>query len=122
MADPNKEHYRDNLTLKRPNIQIEFTKDQIEEYTKCSKDPVYFIKNYIKIISLDHGLVNLELYPFQEKMVRSFHENRFTICKIGRQSGKCAESNTEIKIRNKTTGEEKEISIGDFFEKIKNNT
>lgn len=120
MADPNKEHYRDNYTLKRPNIQHEFTKEQIEEYTKCAKDPIYFIRNYIKVISLDHGLVNFDLYPFQEKMINSFHENRFTICKISRQSGKCAESKAMILLRNKNTGEEKEISIGDFFLENKN--
>ena len=52
------------------------------------KDPIYFIKNYIKIVSLDEGLVPFELYDFQKEMIGTFHNNRFTICKLPRQSGK----------------------------------
>ena len=50
--------------------------------------PYNFIKNYIKIVSLDHGLVPFELYDFQEDIVNTIHDNRFTICKLPRQSGK----------------------------------
>ena len=53
-----------------------------------AQDPVYFIKNYIKIVSLDDGVINFNLYDFQEKMVTNFHENRFNIAKLPRQSGK----------------------------------
>ena len=80
--------YLGNPNLKRANTQIEFTEEQIYEFLKCKEDPVYFAKNYIKIVSLDHGLVPFEMYPFQEKLVRNFHENRFNICKMPRQTGK----------------------------------
>ena len=80
--------YLGNPNLKRANTQIEFTEEQIIEFLKCKEDPVYFAKNYIKIVSLDHGLVPFEMYPFQEKLVRNFHENRFNICKMPRQTGK----------------------------------
>ena len=60
----------------------------MEEFLKCSQDPVYFIKNYIQIISLDRGLIPFELYDFQSDMVNKFHENRFNIAKLPRQSGK----------------------------------
>lgn len=80
--------YLGNPNLKRTNVPIQFTQEQIEEYLKCKEDPVYFAQNYVKIINLDHGLVPFEMYPFQEKLVKNFHHNRFNICKMPRQSGK----------------------------------
>jgi hypothetical protein len=82
------EHYLGNPLLKKANTKIEFTEDQILEWMKCAEDPVYFAKNYIKIVTLDHGLSEFDMYPFQEEMVDTFHKNRFTICKLPRQSGK----------------------------------
>ena len=55
---------------------------------KCLEDPKYFIENYLKIVSIDKGLIPFEMYDFQRKMVDTFHDNRFTICKLPRQSGK----------------------------------
>ena len=82
------EIYLGNPNLKRANIAQNFTPEQVEEFVKCSQDPVYFITNYIKIISLDRGLVPFELYDFQSSMVEKFHANRFNIAKLPRQSGK----------------------------------
>ena len=79
--------YLGNPNLKRANVQIEFTPEQIQEYARCMEDP-YFIENYIKIVSIDEGLVPFSLYPFQRDMVQTFHTNRFSICKLPRQSGK----------------------------------
>ena len=80
--------YLGNPNLKKANVQQEWTKEELEEYAKCMKDPIYFIQHYIKIVSLDEGLVPFELYDFQKEMVGTFHNNRFTICKLPRQSGK----------------------------------
>ena len=80
--------YLGNPNLKRANVAQDFTKEEVEEFIKCSKDPVYFIKKYIQIISLDKGLVPFTLYDFQEKMVNRFNDNRFNIAKLPRQSGK----------------------------------
>jgi len=80
--------YLGNPNLKKANIAQNFTPEQVEEFVKCSQDPVYFIKNYIQIISLDKGLIPFELYPFQAEMVTKFHDNRFNIAKLPRQSGK----------------------------------
>ena len=84
----NTQHYLGNPLLKRSNVPQEWTKEQILEYQKCMEDPIYFVKNYIKIVSLDEGLVPFELYDFQEDIVNTIHDNRFTICKLPRQSGK----------------------------------
>ena len=80
--------YLGNPNLKKANTPINFTQDEIIEFVKCKEDPVYFAKKYIKIVSLDEGLIPFNLYPFQEKLVRNFHENRFNICKMPRQTGK----------------------------------
>jgi len=82
------EIYLGNPNLKRANVPINFTEEQIQEYLKCKADPVYFAKNYIQIVSLDEGLVPFNLYDFQEEMVKSFHANRFNIAKLPRQTGK----------------------------------
>jgi len=82
------EQYLGNPNLKKANTRIEFTQEQIIEFLKCKEDPVYFARNYIKIVSLDHGLVPFSMYPFQEKLIQNFHDNRFNICKMPRQTGK----------------------------------
>jgi len=80
--------YLGNPNLKRANVSQEWTKEELIEYQKCTDDPLHFIQNYVKIVSLDEGLVPFEMYPFQKEMVGTFHNNRFTICKLPRQSGK----------------------------------
>ncbi len=82
------ESYLGNANLKAAGVQVNYTPEQVEEYIKCSKDPVYFIKKYIKIVSLDEGLVPFELWDFQEKIVNTVHSNRFVIAKLPRQTGK----------------------------------
>jgi len=80
--------YLGNPNLKKANTEIEFTQEQILEFVACKEDPVYFAKKYIKIVSLDEGLVPFSLYPFQEKLINNFHNDRFNICKMPRQTGK----------------------------------
>ena len=84
----NYEHYLGNPLLKKSNVPVNWTKENILEYQKCMENPIYFIKNYIKIVSLDEGLVPFEMYDFQEDIVDTIHNDRFTICKMPRQSGK----------------------------------
>jgi len=86
MSDQNQ--YLGNPNLKKANTAVEFTKDDIKEYHKCAQDPLYFIENYVQIVSLDEGLVPFEMYDFQRGMVSTMHDNRFSIFKLPRQSGK----------------------------------
>ena len=82
------DQYLGNPNLKKSHTKSRFSKKQIEEVVKCLDDPKYFIENYLKIVTIDKGLVPFEMYDFQRGMVDTFHENRFTICKLPRQSGK----------------------------------
>ena len=82
------EVYLGNPNLKKANVATEFTPEQVQEYLKCSEDPVYFVTHYIKIVSLDEGVIPFRMYDFQVDMVKRFHDNRFNIAKLPRQSGK----------------------------------
>jgi len=80
--------YLGNSNLKRVGVTISFTEEEAQEFIKCAADPVYFIKTYVKIVNVDSGLIPFNMWDFQEEMVRDFHANRFSICKMPRQVGK----------------------------------
>ena len=104
--------YLGNPNLKKANTSIEFTQEQILEFMRCKDYPVYFAKNYVKIVTLDHGLMPFDLYPFQEKLVKRFHENRFNICKMPMQTGKALALDTPIPTPTGWTTME-DVKIGD---------
>jgi len=80
--------YLGNPLLKKANVPINFTKEQVQEFIKCKEDPVYFTKTYVQIVSLDEGLVPFKMWDFQEELIKKFHHNRFNIAKLPRQTGK----------------------------------
>ena len=80
--------YLGNPLLKKANVPHDWTKEQIKEFIKCKNDPIYFTKNYVKIVSLDEGLVPFKMWDFQEELIEKFHHNRFNIAKLPRQTGK----------------------------------
>ena len=71
-------NYMGNPNLKSANVKLSYSKEQIEEYLKCSKDPMHFISNYVKIITLDEGIVQFGMWPFQKNLIENFIKNRFT--------------------------------------------
>jgi hypothetical protein len=83
-----KDSYRDNPLLKKVGVEHPYTEEQVQEYIKCSKDPVYFCMNYIKIVNVDEGLINFKMWDFQKEMINLFKDNRFVITKCPRQVGK----------------------------------
>jgi hypothetical protein len=80
--------YKGNSNLVKAGYIHPFTQQQLDELVKCRDDVVYFAKNYIKIVNVDRGLMNFELWPYQEQLLRHFTDNRFVICKFPRQTGK----------------------------------
>jgi Terminase large subunit, T4likevirus-type, N-terminal/Terminase RNaseH-like domain len=81
-------YYNGNSNLKGVGNPISYTAEEIDIYMKCKDDPIYFIKNYCKIVSLDHGLVKFSLYGYQEKFIQSMQDERRVIAKMPRQMGK----------------------------------
>jgi hypothetical protein len=80
--------FQGNPNLKKAGTKIQFTESQVQEYVRCAKDPIYFIKNYCKIVNIDKGIINFDLYPHQEDMIKLFEKERFVLGRIARQSGK----------------------------------
>ena len=111
--------FNGNINLKPAYAKIQLNSEQLVEYAKCEADPLYFIENYVKIISLDHGTIPFKPWEFQKNMIRTMVKERFTICKMPRQVGKCCGSSETIYVRNKSTGEQYETTIGEFHQSIK---
>ncbi len=114
--------YQRNPNLKSAGVQIQYTEEQIKEYIKCSTDPIYFIENYAKIVSLDEGIVPFILYDYQKRLLNTIHESREVISRQFRQGGKCMIYKEFLKIRNKKTGEILTITIGELYERLKNSS
>lgn len=96
MAISNRAYYKANPSLKAANVNVPYTEEQVQEYMKCSQDPVYFIENYAKIISLDVGVILFKLYPYQRRLIEAIHNNNRVIGRIFRQAGKALPLDTPI--------------------------
>ena len=59
--------YMGNSSLKRTEVQISYTQEQVLELAKCASDPIYFVDNYCYIVTLDHGLQPFKLYDCQKE-------------------------------------------------------
>ena len=88
MVRQQNQNYLGNHNLKASGVEQEFTKEQVQEYIKCSQDPLHFVQNHVKIVTLDEGLVQFRPWDFQQDMLQKVHDNRFIICKFPRQTGK----------------------------------
>ena len=80
--------YLGNPNLKNVGQKINWTEKHLTEYMLCKEDSEHFIRNFVKIIHVDRGLVSFEMYDYQKDMVHTFNDNRFVICKMPRQTGK----------------------------------
>ena len=77
-----------NPNLKRSGVSVNWTPDLVQEWLKCKSDVVYFVKTYMKIINVNHGLVPFVPYQYQETMLDTMKNERYTIITTARQSGK----------------------------------
>ena len=84
--------YHNNPNLPRADYKHNFTQAEIDEFKKCAADPIYFAITYMRIVNVDKGLMPFEMWDFQKEMLKTFHENRFSICKLPRQVGKTTTS------------------------------
>jgi hypothetical protein len=83
---------RKNPYIKRAHELVEYSNDQVHELLRCSVDPVYFIKHYVKIQHPVKGIVPFNLYPYQEQLINSYNGNRLNIVLSARQTGKSVTS------------------------------
>jgi hypothetical protein len=80
--------YRGSSTLKKSNVQIDWTPEKVQEMVKCSQDPIYFAENHMKIVNVDQGLITIPLYDYQKDIITTVLNERFTVAECSRQSGK----------------------------------
>lgn len=108
--------YMSNAKLMKAGIEFPYTEEQLKELTRCSKDIIYFIVNYCKVITLNGGIDFFKLYQYQKNAIKVIHENRFSIFKFPRQMGKCSTKDTNIQIR--INGTELDLTISDLYNLI----
>lgn len=111
-------YYRGSKNVPVAGAQYEFTADMVEELRRCKEDIVYFAENFFYIVNLDRGKEKIKLYDAQKNALKTLVENRFVSVLSCRQAGKCFCSDTLLKIKDKTTGEIKEITGKDLFDSI----
>lgn len=91
--------YNGNIRLKSAGVSIDWTEHQIVEWIKCKEDPIYFIRTYIKIVTVDHGLRPMITYKFQEEFADAIlNKSNRVIGLCARQMGKCVQGSTLINI------------------------
>jgi ATP-dependent helicase YprA (DUF1998 family) len=105
-----------NDMIKKPFLAQEYTSEQVMELKKCADDPVYFMRKYLKVMHPKRGAIPFDLYPYQERAVKSFQENKDTIVMMGRQQGKCVFKLTTINTAIKPSGFKKFL-LKLFFKK-----
>lgn len=88
MVEPKNSGYLGNQNVKRAGVETQYTEEQMQEYLKCSENPVHFIESYCKIISLDEGLVPFDLRGYQSSLINHYNDSRFSVVLAARQSGK----------------------------------
>lgn len=80
--------YKGNDLLKKTKINIEWTEELIEEFTKCATDVKYYVERYVNIISIDDGKGLFKLRDYQEEIIDLFCNENKVIVTMPRQSGK----------------------------------
>ncbi len=114
----------DGVLTKRAHTTETFTENHIADLVKCM-DPAtgyhFFMQNYFYIQHPVKGKMLFQPYPFQLDLLDSYHQHRFNVNMLPRQCGKCLNKMVNIRIKNKHTGELREIPIGEFFEMQKQN-
>jgi hypothetical protein len=81
----------DGVLTKKAHKQERFTEDQINDLLQCA-DPengyMYFVQNFFHIQHPVRGKVRFEPYDYQDRLLHSYHDYRFNINMMPRQSGK----------------------------------
>lgn len=124
--------YQGNSLLRSSSEKITYTKKQLREWVRCKEDIFYFAEHYFTVVEIDTGKHLIKLREYQKRMLKGMltppvvpeHKvpiKQHAICLSSRQVGKCCSHNTRVKIRNKKTGKIEEVSMGNFYENMKNN-
>ena len=81
----------DLVIVKKAHQKEAFTEEQIREFAKCA-DPItgpeYFMSHYFYIQHPTKGRMLYEPFDYQKRLIATYHENRYSIALMPRQTGK----------------------------------
>lgn len=110
----------DIALAKKPHQKMSLTAEQIREFARCAHPvtgPMYFMSNYFYIQHPTKGKMSYCPFDYQTKLIETYHNYRFSISLMPRQTGKCLRGDTTfINIKNKHTGEIKRVSLEEFYQ------
>ena len=78
----------DTKLTKTPHKQEEYSQDQLIELAKCANDPKYFMTEHCYIQHPTKGRMKFDLFDYQRELVDTYHDNRYSISMLARQTGK----------------------------------
>lgn len=79
--------YEGDPNYRKGNVVFEYTDLELAEIKKCAKDIIHFANHYCTVMT-DEGYMKITLRPYQEKVLRSYQNNRWNIFLAPRQIGK----------------------------------
>jgi hypothetical protein len=82
--------------VKRHNAKVTYSEDQMVELMNCQDDPMYFMRNFLRIQHSTRGALPFNPYPYQVRLVEAFHTHTYNINMSSRQTGKALALNTPI--------------------------
>ena len=74
--------------VKRAGLSFEYTSEEISELTKSANDVIYFANHFGYCLHGSQGYKPITLRDYQEEMLKSYTDYRFTCCMSSRQVGK----------------------------------
>lgn len=77
--------------VKAPYRQHPFSAEQLEQFLNCAdpeSGPEYFLDHYFHIQHPTQGKMLYQAYAYQRKLVETYHNYRFSISMMPRQTGK----------------------------------
>ena len=81
----------DSDQIKKAHKKHKYSKTQVEQLEKCmdpKSGPLYFMKQFMKIQHPVKGSIPFQPFPYQERLIESYNDHRFSIAMLPRQTGK----------------------------------
>jgi len=81
----------DGENVKKANKKHKYTKEQVLQLEQCmdpKSGPLFFMKQFMRIQHPVKGSIPFEPYPYQERLIESYNDHRFSIAMLPRQTGK----------------------------------
>ena len=81
----------DGVLTKKAHKKQQFTKKELQEFKQCADPltgPMYFMSNFFTIQHPVQGNMKYQPYEYQKRLIDAYHENRFSISMMPRQTGK----------------------------------